>query len=473
MVHFKSSNYLKLAYATAIKPKSLDKEIARREYILNILLVGVVTLSLTAFVINALRPILYPSSQGETPLITGGIFIILMTIWGISRKGYNFISASILVGIFLIIGFYGIYQWGPELGTVLLLLTLVVIMSSILIGTKASIISTGLILFGVILSTHLELNSVHSPNLSWKNEPIRMTDSIVNGIFFMLIASISWLFNREVSIALKRAQDSENKLKKERDLLEIKVEERTHELRQAQAEKMVQLYKFAEIGRSASGVFHDLAGPLNLISLNLEKLNIQKNKVKSPTLTSAQVALERAIIGTKRIESFIHSAKKQIQDQKVVTHFSAGEEIKQAVQIMQHRARAKNISITFLESDNLKIWGNPIKFYQVIINLISNAIDAYETKQMKSKTIEITLIRNGIWGLLTVKDLGSGIEEDLISKIFEPLFTTKASDKGIGLGLSITKEIVEKDFNGDIKVESTKGEGTTFLINLDLSKKSQ
>ncbi|USN54015.1 MAG: HAMP domain-containing histidine kinase [Candidatus Nomurabacteria bacterium] len=110
----------------------------------------------------------------------------------------------------------------------------------------------------------------------------------------------------------------------------------------------------------------------------------------------------------------------------------------------------------------ISIYGSPLLFRQLILNLLTNAIEAYQGTEQKDKTVLITLHADNANNELSVRDHGVGIPKDKLYKIFEPFYTTKPSDTGIGIGLSTVKSIVEQELGGSIKVQS--GEYTTFTI---------
>jgi len=235
-------------------------------------------------------------------------------------------------------------------------------MAGVLIDTKFAFIITILISVSLFVIFYLQHEKIILVDTTWMDEPLHLRDVEIYVVTLVIIATVSWLFNREIEKALYRARSSEKALKKERNFLEIKVEERTKELKQTQLEKMSQLYRFAEFGRLTSGFFHDLANPLTDLSLNLERLSTKE--------TSS--LLKRAINGTKRMESFIGIARKQIQKQEVKTNFSVPDEIKQAIQVLSHKAREEGVKIYFPRTNNLEIYGNPLRFYQLVTNLLSN-----------------------------------------------------------------------------------------------------
>src|SRR5207245_1034752 len=128
----------------------------------------------------------------------------------------------------------------------------------ILINSRFAFILTSLIGANLFALSFMQMHHVYAPRLYWKHQEYNLADGIVRYITLTIIALVSWLFNREMETALIRAQLSEKALREQRDLLEIKVEERTQELKQTQVEKLTQLYRFAEFGKISSGLFHDL-----------------------------------------------------------------------------------------------------------------------------------------------------------------------------------------------------------------------
>jgi signal transduction histidine kinase len=278
----------------------------------------------------------------------------------------------------------------------------------------------------------------------------------------LVIAIVSWLSNREIEKSLRRARRSEAELREERDNLERKVEERTRELKRAQMEQMCQLYRFAEFGKMSSGYFHDIANPLTAVSLSLERLKAQGVE----ELADTRVHFERALNAAKRMEDYIGAVKKQLQQQEDLKTFSPSEEIEQLIEIIGYKARKAGVAIRSRLDTEIQIFGNPIKFSQVVMNLLSNAIDSYEEVDAATDGREVTIIlrREGAYAELTVKDAGCGIQAEDVERIFEPFFTTKPASSGVGIGLATVQDIVKKDFVGSVRVESTVGRGSEFIV---------
>ena len=117
-----------------------------------------------------------------------------------------------------------------------------------------------------------------------------------------------------------------------------------------------------------------------------------------------------------------------------------------------------------INKDHSDVLAEQVQLEQVILNLVTNAIDALETVEGK-KEISIHSKYTGDFVYLNIADNGIGIPADLQGKIFDPFFTTKNSDKGLGLGLAISYSIV-KSFGGNIRVNKNLDKGSTFTTKL-------
>jgi signal transduction histidine kinase len=131
---------------------------------------------------------------------------------------------------------------------------------------------------------------------------------------------------------------------------------------------------------------------------------------------------------------------------------------------MEHPLSLYNIKVIYSFEPNLKkVLGDANQIQQVFTNIIINALHAMSEKK---GTLTITAQnKNKNQVAISFSDTGCGIYPDNIGKIFEPFFTTKQNGKGTGLGLSISHEIIKKH-QGDIKIKSQVGKGTTFTISL-------
>lgn len=256
-----------------IKSQSENEETQRKEFILNVLLLSVLGILVFSFGIYAFTYFFRPFSHSQSA-VSFGCLVFLMFLFSflyfLSRFGKYTISATLFISSFVLFAFYMGWIWGVDVNASILLYALIIVIAGILFNTKTAFGITGLIMMGMIFLNYIQSENIIIINKYWRSEPWRGSDTAMTTLIFLAIAIVSWLSNREINKSLLRARHSEKLLKKERDSLEIKVEERTKELKNAQLQKVSQLYRFAEFGRLSSGLFHDLMNPLNAVYLNLE-----------------------------------------------------------------------------------------------------------------------------------------------------------------------------------------------------------
>jgi len=451
-------NYIFQLYKEHIFPKSQNEDLARKEFILNVLLLPVILMLGVASINNTIRFFGSVFIYRNNTLSIWIVYLLLLFfvfLYFLSRKGFlRLASYMFLAPLFLLAAYMG-YIWGVELTSEILLYVLVIIMSGILISTRFAFIATGAILATVAITGYLQMAGFVIANRYWRTDTFHITDIIMVSVIFAIIATVSWLSNREIERSLIRARKSEAELQKERDLLEVKVEERTKELKKLEGEKIMHLYRFAEFGRLSAGLFHDLINPLNAVSLSIERLKGDDESVN------------KAIKAAKKMEDLVVAVRKQISRQDNKNLFSLNKEIQDVIDVLSYKARKNNVDVRFLYENDINFLGNAIRFNQAVLNLIVNAIDSYMPEKLdnRERAVEVLLKDSENEIILSVKDAGAGISRENLQKIFEPFFTTK--DYGVGIGLSMAKQIAERDFFGKLIVESNTEagqSGSTFTI---------
>jgi len=452
--------------------KNKDNEQRGRELILMVLLTSSIGCFIFLNIIRIIDVINKPHDRGLPLIYTLAILGFFIFLFYLMRRGFLKLPSYLLIIIYSFPAIYSFITWGTDLPAALLLSILIITLSGILLSSNAVLISTGCLTIFLLVVTHLQSSGAIKVAGYWRQEANEINDMIAYSFLLFVIAVIAWLFCREINKALKRAKKSEAELKEERDSLEIKVIERTAQLRSMEMEKINQLYRLAEFGRLSSGIFHDLINPLTAVSLNLEQVRIEGEQ----KLISAKTSLSQAILATNKMENLIISIKKQIQKESALCKFSISEEIKQIIEIFTYKARKANVKINFSENSEFNMHGDPIKFGQIISNLLANAIDACEGKaeslsDRANLKVDILLTQTENNLDIIISDTGSGINPENINKIFEPFFSTKScAGRGLGIGLASTKNIIENDFKGSIQVESKINYSTKFIISLPYEK---
>jgi len=436
-----------------------DQE-TRREAILQKLNHGSTVLSIIAGLIILSDKLHYRDAyQGLPPVAILGLILIFFLVSRLNHHHHSALAGVIFLATYFFINTAFLVQWGVNLPIGIIFYALIVLATGVLFGNLWGLVSVAMSGGTIIALTFLEINQVTHPNPYWQSEAMSPLDKIPEIVILVIMMLINYLYNREIDKSLAKAKKLELELKEERDILEIKVEERTKELKEIQIEKMSDLYRFAEFGRLSSGIFHDLMNPLSALTLNLGE--VQKGSPeKSP-------CLEGAIRASRKMEDFIVALRSQIRRESNRRYFSLNEEVNQIIKILNHKIIKNNLDLKFLAASEIESYGDPVKFSQVAVNLISNAIDAYDNREQPDKTIAVHLYQKNNDIYLSVSDEAGGINPAHLNQIFEPFFSTKqGSQAGLGIGLSSTKSIIEKDFSGSIEIENNFGVGAKFIVKL-------
>ena len=235
--------------------------------------------------------------------------------------------------------------------------------------------------------------------------------------------------------------------------LEEMVEERTRELHEAQ-EKLIRREKLAMLGQLAGGVGHEIRNPLAVISNAVYCIKA--------VLPDSEETIEEYL---EIISSEVRNSQTILEDLLDISRprHAEREEISVSQLIDQLLARQPppdhiNLS-TQIGSKLPMVIVDSQMVTQVLVNLVRNAYQAMP--QSGELTIEATVIKEGV--RVAIIDTGCGITQENMSKLFEPLFTTKP--RGIGLGLATSKQLIEAT-GGRIEVESKQGQGSTFTVVL-------
>ncbi|WP_207632584.1 two-component regulator propeller domain-containing protein [Foetidibacter luteolus] len=284
------------------------------------------------------------------------------------------------------------------------------------------------------------------------------------------------------------------KLKRENKVLEEKVNERTRQLNESLAElkatqgQLVQSEKMASLGELTAGIAHEIQNPLNFVNnfseLNTELVSELKEELDKGNAGDAQAIADDIALNSqkilqhgKRADAIIkgmlqHSRKSTGQKEPANINDLADEYLR----LSYHGLRAKNPSFNASMKTSFDKTVGPVNLVpqdisRVLLNLFNNAFYAASEKQKSAPpgyqpTVTVTTKRLASAVEVTVSDNGNGVPQSIVNKIFQPFFTTKPTGQGTGLGLSLSYDIITKEHQGKLELQTTEGEGASFIITL-------
>lgn len=235
--------------------------------------------------------------------------------------------------------------------------------------------------------------------------------------------------------------------------------------RMATEKQLVQKVKLAEIGNLIDNIILQFEQPLNLISMCIQAIELENEHNKF----DKQEILKR-INTIKQNTSFLFSTtddfKTFLSLDKGVELFNVEQIISKVERILLGRIKNNHINLKKDIDKNLNIKGYKNEFSQVILNIINNALDEFESKnkQIKEKNILIEAYSKDNFCIIKIIDNAGGIDEKLLDKIFISKFSSKQK-KSMGIGLYICKYIIEKNFKGDL-IAYNKDKKATFEIKI-------
>jgi C4-dicarboxylate-specific signal transduction histidine kinase len=260
-------------------------------------------------------------------------------------------------------------------------------------------------------------------------------------------------------------------------MIKINIAERQKQLKNSlQIEtidkKRHELYRdemMATLGQMAGGMVHEFNTPLQAIKFIAQSTHrfLDKNKISPEDIKKN---LERIVEVVDILAGQVDHIKALAKDDHLKTEeLDVNTIIKNAFDLFEQQLKNRKIKVTFdLQSNLPKINANRYRLEQAFINLIQNSKDALEKVPRRKKEIIVrTQYVKGSSPYISIyfKDNGIGIKKTDKKKIFEPFFTSKENGKGIGIGLSIVKEIISQS-GGSIKIHNKSSTGVAFVIEI-------
>lgn len=228
--------------------------------------------------------------------------------------------------------------------------------------------------------------------------------------------------------------------------------------------------KRAEIGEMMGNIAHQWRQPLAIINTSLA---ILKEKNRANILSRDEIAQklekmeQRVLYMSETIEDFMS----YYTPQKEKSWFTLSDALHKALDIANIKSSQRDIDLVLFLDNTLQLYGHMNEFVQVVVSILSNINDLITIRNVANPSVAISLYEKDASIVLSIKDNCGGIDEENLSKIFDPYFTTKHKSMGAGLGLHISKMIIEENMNGVLiakNIYSPKDEkiGAQFTIKI-------
>ncbi|MDX1809812.1 MAG: ATP-binding protein [Sulfurospirillaceae bacterium] len=296
-------------------------------------------------------------------------------------------------------------------------------------------------------------------------------------VMIILVLITIMIINYGFEIILKELDESNEKLRKSQNELEelnknlqIKIEEEIQlkliKEREANEKERILAHqsKLASMGEMIGNIAHQWRQPLTELSsilINME-LHFERDKLtKEKFHTKVQEANEQIVFMSKTIDDFrnFFSSGKKKETTKISTI------INKVNNLMNASLKNNNINFKIEIIDDFEVYCYPNEISQALLNIISNAKDIMLENTINNAKISIKAFTKGEKHIVTIEDNAGGIKVTPIDKIFEPYFSTKHAKSGTGIGLYMTKTIIEKNNNGKIEIANSPT-GAIFTIIL-------
>jgi signal transduction histidine kinase len=258
----------------------------------------------------------------------------------------------------------------------------------------------------------------------------------------------------------KRAEEA---LRKAHDELERRVRERAAELREKDR-LLLQQSRQAAMGEMINNIAHQWRQPLNGLGLIIQSLPVMYGTEgfgRGYLETMGDRAMQIILHMSQTIDDF----RNYFKPDKEKVWFKVNQPVSRTIKLIEESFKNLKIAIEVNPMEDPVIHGYPNEFGQVLLNILINARDAFSERNVSDPKIFITLGSEKEKAVVTVADNAGGIPENILDKIFDPYFTTKGPDQGTGIGLFMSKTIIEKNMGGKIVARNT-AQGAEFRIEV-------
>lgn len=242
-----------------------------------------------------------------------------------------------------------------------------------------------------------------------------------------------------------------------------KIEEQVEQIRE-QDHILMRQARFAAMGEMIGNIAHQWRQPLNALALQIQDIGVayQFGEMNQEYLDDS---IDTSMNLIQKMSRTIDDFRNFFDPKRAKETFSILDAYRDTIGILGPALGNKDVTIAIDIDKAVTADGFPNEFSQVLINLINNSIDAFERNKTQERRIEIKAYQEETGAVVSVEDNGGGIDGSVMEKIFDPYFTTKFKSAGTGVGLYMSKMIIEQHMNGTITASNT-DKGALFTITL-------
>lgn len=265
----------------------------------------------------------------------------------------------------------------------------------------------------------------------------------------------------------------QEKYKEQKDLSESLQEQLSVEIlnKEKKEEMLVHQSKLASIGKMSTNIISELDESLLSINFTLQniKLIFKEIKLDNNLINNSMEQLLKAIC---ELEMKKNEIKNFIKPNDIQKEFSLDTVLMESLEMLEDTFKNNNIEIDYNISKHIMLFGFATEFSQVVFNLLQNAKDALIEKNIPNKKVFVSIKKDKDYAYVNICDNAGGISFQQINKIFKPYFTTKGYRKASGMGLFVSKIIIEENMKGKLEFENV-SDGAKFTIKIPILKETK
>lgn len=227
---------------------------------------------------------------------------------------------------------------------------------------------------------------------------------------------------------------------------------------------MIQQSRLAALGEMIGNIAHQWRQPLNAVGLIVQSL-LDPFDNEGPDREQLAQSVGQAMEIIQHMSQTIDDFRGFFKPEKESCAFSLSDVIRKAVSLVEAGFRSNAVAVTLDLKEDVRIVGYPNEYAQVLLNLLHNAKDIAIERRIRNPWVKIRLRSKGGRSVVTVSDNAGGIPASVRDRIFEPYFSTREQGKGTGIGLYMSKSIIEKSMGGRLLARSRAG-GAEFIIEV-------